>query len=269
MQYVSDLHLERIKYNYQILRAAPILILAGDVGRFCDYDLYRDFLAQQCGTFELVLLVAGNHEFYGSSRAEGLEAAAKLIQEPCMHGKLRFMNRDRTDIHDSNVTILGCTLQSHIAPDHTALTNDFRRIKDWTVAAHNEEHQKDLHWLRDSLRALKDTKPQPTIIVVTHYAPLFELTCHPDKVHNAVSPCFSSNALEDLQQTPGLDHVSHWIFGHTHWNAKFKVGRTTVRSNQLCNDDKSLTWWQKKTIYRAFDTQATIRLRTNPSPGQL
>jgi predicted phosphodiesterase len=267
VQYMSDLHLERIKYNYQIVRAAPILILAGDIGRFCDYDLYRNFLAQQCDKFDSVLLVAGNHEFYGCSRAEGLDAAAKLVKDPGMHGRLYFLNRDRMDFPDSNLIILGCTLQSHIAPDYTALTNDFRRIKDWTVGAHNEEHNKDLDWLRESLHSLSASNPKPNIVIVTHYAPLSERTCHPGKEHNAVSQCFCSNALENLQQTQGMDHVSHWIFGHTHWNVKFPVGQTIVRSNQLCNDEKNLSWWQKKTIYRAFDTGATIHLRTTPTPG--
>ncbi|KAK6409418.1 hypothetical protein LTR95_018314, partial [Oleoguttula sp. CCFEE 5521] len=45
---MSDLHLERIDYKYEIVKAAPILILAGDIGRFCDYERYRDFLAEQC-----------------------------------------------------------------------------------------------------------------------------------------------------------------------------------------------------------------------------
>lgn len=71
---MSDLHIERIKYDFTITKAAPNLILAGDIGRFCDYDLFRDFPAKKCapGQFDLVLLVAGNHEFYGSSRESGL-----------------------------------------------------------------------------------------------------------------------------------------------------------------------------------------------------
>ena len=257
VQYMSDLHLERIKYSYQVVRAAPILILAGDIGCFCDYYLYRDFLAQQCDTFELVLLVAGKHEFYGSSRAEGLDAAAKLVKEPGMHGRLCFLNRDTMNFGDSNLTILGCTLQSHIAPGYTALTNDFRRIKDWTVKAHNEEHKKDLDRLRESLHSLSTSIPKLNVLIVTHYAPMLERTCHPKNEYNAVSQCFGSRTLENLQQAPGMERVSHWVFGHTHWNAKFKIGQTTARSNQLCNDEKNLSWWQKQMVYRAFDTRAT------------
>ncbi len=44
VQYMSDLHLERIKYDFDVDKAAPILILGGDIGRFCDLDSYTDFL---------------------------------------------------------------------------------------------------------------------------------------------------------------------------------------------------------------------------------
>ena len=47
VQHLSDLPLERIKYDFTVTRAAPVLMLAGDVGRFCDYDQYRDFLAKR------------------------------------------------------------------------------------------------------------------------------------------------------------------------------------------------------------------------------
>lgn len=45
---MSDLHLERIKYDFTITKDAPALVLAGDIGRFCDYNLSRGFLAKQC-----------------------------------------------------------------------------------------------------------------------------------------------------------------------------------------------------------------------------
>lgn len=262
LQYMSDLHLERIKYDFTIIKAAPILILAGDIGRFCDYDMYRDFLAKQCmpGQFDLVLLVAGNHEFYGSSRESGLAAARKLTSESVMHGKLHFLNRSRIDLEGSSTTILGCTLHSHIAPGYTKLTNDFARIQEWSVKSHNHEHELDLAWLKDSLSDLKQEDPKRRVIIVTHYAPVFTGVCHPKNENNAVSQCFSSNALVDLRNADLLTSASHvrWIYGHTHWNAKLKRGKSILLSNQLCNDDKDLTWWQRKRLFQPFNPTATI-----------
>lgn len=135
------------------------------------YDQYRDFLIHHLAHFEKVILVAGNHEFYSSSRTEGLEAAEQLVREPQMNGKLLFLNRVRFDVPDTNVTILGCTLHSHIAPNYTKLTHDFARIKDWE----------------------------------------------------------------------GSRHVKYWLFGHTHWDARFKSGDTVVMSNCRSNDSSRLS----------------------------
>ncbi|KAK3639753.1 hypothetical protein LTR56_012330 [Elasticomyces elasticus] len=222
LQYMSDLQLERIHYEHTVTPAGPVLILAGDIGRFCDYDKYRDFLTNVCNAYELVLLIAGNHEFYGSSREEGLEAAARPVCELPMHGKLQFLNRGRADIPGSDVTVLGCTLHSHISPDYTALTNDFERIKNWSVKAHNEEHAKDLQWLKASLKDIVKNEPQRKVVVVTHYAPLFQSVAHPMNENNALAQCFSSSALEDVRREVNMPSASYWIFGHTHRNAQLK-----------------------------------------------
>jgi predicted phosphodiesterase len=254
---MSDLHLERVKYNFTITKAAPILLLAGDIGRFSDRDPYRNFLIAQCSQFDHVLLVAGNHEFYGCSRAVGLQTAQDFVADPAMNGRLVFLDRTRFDIPGAEVTLLGCTLHSHIAPDYTKLTNDFARIRDWKVADHNAEHRRDMAWLRASVEDV--ARAQRRIIIVTHYAPAFERTCHPRNEGNAVSQCFSSDALRQMREWPGADHVSHWVFGHTHWNSKFRAGGgLVVASNQLCNDESRLTWWQRRTLYRAFDERAVI-----------
>ncbi|KAK4895093.1 hypothetical protein LTR27_006699 [Elasticomyces elasticus] len=222
LQYMSDLHLERVRYEHTVTPAAPVLILAGDIGRFCDYDKYREFLTNVCNAYELVLLVAGNHEFYGSSPEEGLEVAERLVNEPSMHGKLRLLNRGRVDIPGSNVTVLGCTLHSHISSDYTALTNDFEQIRNWSVQAHNEEHEKDLAWLKTSLKDIMEEEPKRNIVVVTHYAPLFQGVAHPMNENNALAQCFSSSALEEVRQEANMPSTSYWIFGHTHWNAQLK-----------------------------------------------
>ncbi|TKA22535.1 hypothetical protein B0A50_08076 [Salinomyces thailandicus] len=219
---------------------------------------YRDFLALQCARFEKVLLIAGNHDFYGSSRQEGLEAAESLEKDPALNGRLVFMNRARFDVPDSEVTVLGCTLQSHIAPHYTKLTNDFERIKDWRVAHHNEEHQRDVEWLRGSIATVAEQGRQA--VIATHYAPAFAKTTHPTNENNAVSQCFSSHVLNALESWHGRQQVTHWIFGHTHWNARFRHGRVLVLSNQLCNDSRNLSWWQKHTLYRSFSPSASICL---------
>lgn len=257
---MSDLHQERHSYSFQPVKAAPILILGGDIGRFCDYDRYKDLLFRFCAEYDSVILVPGNHEFYGSSRAQGLDAATRLCSEPSMGGKLHILDRNRIDVH-TDITVLGCTLHSHISEGYSRLTNDFRRILEWSVEAHNEQHSKDLQWLRASLHQLRTEEPERRVVIVTHYAPVFEKVCHPDNELNDVSECFSSTAMTDLSQERALHSVSHWIFGHTHWNAKIKGRDLTLLSNQLQTDDKDLTWWQRRQLYIPFKPQARLTFK--------
>ena len=259
LQYMSDLHLERINYDLEVPKTAPYLILAGDIGRFCDYDQYLAFVRKQCEHFDRVLLIAGNHEFYGSSREEGLEAAERMCSDPATQAKLVFLNRTRFDMPDTNIIVLGCTLQSHIGPECTRKTNDFRRIEGWTIEQHNAEHELDLQWLQASLAEVASRAPSSRVVIATHYAPAFEKTCHPMNENNAVSQCFSSHTLKAMSDWKGHELVSHWIFGHTHWNTSFRSGKVTVLSNQYCNDSHKLSWLQKHTLYRPFDPKATIQ----------
>lgn len=67
IQYMSDLHLERLNYQWTITPAAPILLLVGDVGRLSDLSKYRSFILHCCAKYTKILLVAGNHEYYGTS----------------------------------------------------------------------------------------------------------------------------------------------------------------------------------------------------------
>jgi predicted phosphodiesterase len=230
-QIMSDLHLEWRGYEqFHIVREAPNLLLVGDIGRFCDYDRFLGFLRRQCETFDRVLLVPGNHEFYGSSRQEGLEIGKKFECE--LGEKFKFMHRRRVALEDGKTIILGCTLHSHIPENYTALTNDFNRIDGWKVRFHNEEHIADREWLEQSLAETTSSNPGSRIIAATHYAPAFEKTVQPAHEGSDLRHCFSSNTLEALSTSPGIEQLSHWVFGHTHYNNGFRFNGVIVVSNQ-------------------------------------
>lgn len=172
---MSDLHHERSfnKATQQYTAAeipsrAPYLILAGDIGRFCDRKALQSALQYHCAKFQKVLYVPGNHEFYEMSRQEGLRIAEEMGSD--LGERFVFMNRRRVD--QEGIVILGCTLHSLI-PEGAHLTNDFARIQGWTVADHNAQHRRDLEWLEQSLADIKKSQPKCRVIIVTHYAPTF------------------------------------------------------------------------------------------------
>lgn len=149
-----------------------------------------------------------------------------------MHGKLVFLNRGRSDIPDSDITVLGCTLHSHIKPDYTRLTNDFEQIRDWRVRDHNADHEVDRTWLRGTLASFATTAPGRKVVVATHYAPSCEGTAHPAYEGYELSQYFCSDSLDAMKGWEGAEMVKFWVFGHTHWNARFNsTDVTTVLSN--------------------------------------
>lgn len=251
IQFMSDLHYERFlsktTNQYQKLpeipKSAPYIILAGDIGCLRDRDALQSALRQMCERYAKVLFVPGNHEFWGTSRDEGLRTAEMLGKD--LGEQFAFLNRGRVDLE--GVVVLGCTLHSSI-PEGAHLTNDFERIENWTVSDHNAEHLRDLEWLKQKLEEIAEARPETRVVIATHYAPTFKGTAHPRFKRSEHRYCFSSDTLAHFETWKGADQVSHWIFGHPHYNTVFAHGDTLVVSNQP--DDRS--------CLRKFDAEATI-----------
>ncbi|KIW63867.1 hypothetical protein PV04_08839 [Phialophora macrospora] len=237
-QIMSDLHLEvgNQYKSFQVPVEAPFLILGGDIGRLRDYENYLSFLATQCAQFDTVCLVLGNHEFYGISRSEGLALAYRLEKEERTLGKLKLLHRRRVDVSPS-VCILGCTLQSHIRPQNQdeieRRVNDFRQIEDWSVDRHNEEHERDVDWLRTEINLINpgsecagNTK---SILVVTHHAPVRKGSSHPMHEKSPLNDAFSTDLIGDFGRMTG---VQWWVFGHTHYTTQWREQGINLISNQ-------------------------------------
>ncbi|PGH28660.1 hypothetical protein GX50_08598 [[Emmonsia] crescens] len=236
-QIMSDLHLEVCQQyaNFHITPRADRLILAGDIGRLADYEALRDFLCLQCKKFIEVYLVLGNHEFFGVSREEGLRLADMLQQEPGLKDKLIVMNQKRVDLQD--VTLLGCTLHSHIPPEDVEYVghkiNDFRCILDWTVAKHVTEHASDVKWLTDEITSIRETEStaKRKIVVISHHAPSTKGTSEPSEEGSPLSSAFGTDLLDGEERTC-LSDVQWWIFGHTHYSTDLLYGKVKLVSNQ-------------------------------------
>lgn len=238
-QVLSDLHLE-IDQQYQSFEipvCAKHLILAGDIGRLVDYENYRGFLQKQTDRFELVFLILGNHEFYNDTYAAGLQKARQLEQEPSLNGRLVLLHQRRYDIPESRVTVLGCTLWSEV-PDEardivSSKIQDFKKIQDWTVDSHIENHEADFAWLLNevnSIQAQNEAQDEKqSILIVTHHAPSLRNTSSPQHEKNPWSFAFASDILPRFST---CDSVRTWVFGHTHYTTGFRYQGIRVLANQ-------------------------------------
>lgn len=256
LQILSDLHLELDNQysTFDFPARAPYLILAGDIGRIsADYSAYLTFLVSKCcNRFDRVFLVLGNHEFYNSSHAEVLDLAlTKLEHEPLLKGRLTVLHRRRVDLEDE-VTILGCTLWSHIFSGSAreaveSRVKDFKRIDGWSVDQHNAEHEADVRWLNEQVALIRSEerdeaekrgeapRRQRRVAVVTHHAPCMKGSSDPRHANNAWNSAFATDLLPEnagsADAAPLLD-VQFWVFGHTHFSTEFERGGVRVVSNQ-------------------------------------
>mmetsp|Transcript_135059 Transcript_135059/g.431571 ORF Transcript_135059/g.431571 Transcript_135059/m.431571 type:complete len:391 (+) Transcript_135059:51-1223(+) len=124
VQVASDLHLEfyeELPPFSQILQpAAPVLALLGDIsalGHPRGIKVYEQFLEECCQHFDLVLLLAGNHEFYSNtaSKKTAQDILAYLRGLSASNPKLLVLENDSVDVE--GVKIAGTTLWSAI-PEH-------------------------------------------------------------------------------------------------------------------------------------------------------
>lgn len=290
-QFMSDLHLEigQQYSEFSITQQAPYLILAGDIGRLIDRALFSKFLSQQCKLFKLVLLVLGNHEFFGTSHEDGIKEAQRLEREPEMGGKLKVLHRQRVDMEEEQLVVLGCALWSFIPPTHRLIVeskvNDFKKISSWNVDSHNSAHNQDLIWLRGQIAAVRfEEKHQNLqrrkILVVSHHAPAIKKSSAPKHRQNAWTCAFATDLLcEEAKEEDRalLQEVGYWVFGHTHYTTKFMEGQVKVVSNQrgyIFPNEKAprkeaekgytrkfrWTWVSKKHRNDSFDVKKTISI---------
>lgn len=220
IQFMSDLHLEKKGYiALAIPREAPYLLLLGDIGLLRQESLFLDFLRRECEMFDLVMLVLGNHEFYGLSRGKGLEVAEQYKHE--LGEKFVLLHRESVVLADGKTVIVGCTLHSLIPTDYIELTADFSEIRGWSVKQHNEEHGKDRLWLEQTLDEIARGQPNKRVIIATHYAPAYEQTSHPEHKDDPLRHCFCSNTLANIKERKGSESVYAWLSGHAHFNSRF------------------------------------------------
>jgi len=212
---------------------ADVVVLAGDIHLGTD----AIHLAAQLWPQRQVVIVAGNHEFYGS---EYHQALADLRQTATVYPNIHFLENDMVEIND--VVFLGCTLWSDFClygkqALHTCQKAAAQYMADYRHIRNNHHqpisllrpedtaafHLASVKWLDDCLTSLFKDKH---VVVVTHAAPSEHSV--PEQYKGAyLSAAFSSN-LEWLieKHQPEL-----WLHGHTHGHCDYLIGKTRVIGN--------------------------------------
>ena len=232
LQFASDLHLE-FADNWRYLKQRPlevvgdVLVLAGDIGYLGD-DNYAShpFWDMVADSFEQVLVVPGNHEFYKYYDLATLTDGELLQIRPNVRVYYNAV------VNLDGVDLILSTLWSHIRLQDAFATEqgvtDFKRILHdgelLTFEQFNQEHLRCMDFLKNAC-SLAQT---PRRVIVTHHVPSFQLSS-PDFKGSRINGAFVSDE-DDFIETCGADY---WIYGHSHRNIEKVIGKTECVSNQL------------------------------------
>lgn len=227
---LSDLHLEGNRFYYEYA-GEDIVVLAGDIhtqGR-------HDWLLDQIPSNVKVLMVAGNHEYYGAT-FEGVNDHLYNLQAEYPN----FWYLQNEAVHIDGVDFFGGTMFTDLnlygdvdraamfahrgiadfswidrlnpAPadfDNSYVHNPERR---WTTADHITEHANFCKGLETWIK-----EAGPKRVVISHFVP------HPDAsdarfAGSPLNPYFISHMRRYF------DDVNVWLFGHTHSSCDMEIG---------------------------------------------
>ncbi len=232
IQYMSDLHLE-LSDNSRFVKhkdfpvMGNVLVLAGDIFYLRnEFPPLSDFWDWASKAFKQVLIVPGNHDYYG--HYDVMERGMSwqwMIRENVGYYQNQVVRIEDTDF------ILS-TFWSHITPlDEYYVArglNDFRQTEynghQLTTDDYNQMHQYCLDFVKGSV----SKSNAKHIVVVTHHLPT-TLVVAP---HHKGSPLNSAFATE-YGDWIADSNIDAWIYGHSHTNIEAQIGKTRIVCNQL------------------------------------
>lgn len=203
--YISDIHLEESLHippidNHQ---NAEILILAGDIG-LPHSRIYKKFISRMSKIFQYVIVVTGNHEYYGNT-VEKIDATLDNWQSDNVY----FLQQSSIAIN--GIRFMGCTLWAEGESD--IKIGDFKGIKGMNYKKYSELHSEHVTWLESEL---KRYEKQPKV-VITHHLPSSSLI--DPKFKDFPKKKFYYSNLDYL-----VEQANVWICGHSHKMMQKRIG---------------------------------------------
>lgn len=225
---ISDLHSEFYGKNRELLfdlipkLNAKFCILAGDIGSvMLQPALLEETLLEFKSRHQYVLMVPGNHEYYGSNYK--FEEVNKKLAQICAKTGVILLNRGKVTI--DGITFIGATLWSAIDEAGTKAINDFNHVFESKID-YLERFIGDYQYIRSELYKAVETDNK--VVVVTHHLPSYSLI-HPRFHNDPINTAFYSNVVSKLP----MSRIKYWFCGHTHEFSKAKYGDAVLVCNPM------------------------------------
>lgn len=230
---LSDLHIEFGKLNVPYV-ACDAIILAGDIHLGLKPIEWGNHLSDRLDA--PVILVAGNHEFYGRER-RSMDTFIPRLREraKATKGRVTFLENDSAEF--DGIRFLGCTLWSdfQLFPDRVADAKaaalremtDFNDIDFRQGSLFTPEDAQGL--FEQSVRFLEGALHRPfggSTIIITHHAP--SRRSIPERNKDDLTSASFASHLDGFVEKSG---AALWVHGHLHDTFDYRIGKTRV----VCN----------------------------------
>ena len=215
-----------------------ILLIPGDIGEVRRFNKYRNMIEVLSSKFKEVLLVPGNHEYYGSNITK---THRKLKELDDSIQNFHFLQNDFRMFDD--VLILGGTLWTDYDGGNplTKLQaslgmNDYKCIRHgspteyWHHRITPEEieffHYETKTFLQKTVDKQREICHNVKTVVMTHHAPSFN-SVDPTYINDHLNGCYCSN-MDYFVDSVG---AKVWVHGHIHSSHDYMLGDTRI----ICN----------------------------------
>lgn len=218
---LSDLHIEGYKFHYT-WDGEDVLFLAGDIHtRNRHYELL-----EQTPPFVKVIMVAGNHEYYGK---DFNEVRGFLNTLGTVYPNFHFLDNDCITI--DGVEIFGGTMFTDFEldgigekwfaeQDAMRFIADFAHIPEWSIEKHLQNHRDFVFQFQYWLKATEGKKR----IVMTHFMP-HPVCTNVRFMGSRLNPYFTTN----MDKYMGWE--GYWLCGHGHDSLDKMIGDTRLIMN--------------------------------------
>lgn len=234
---ISDIH-GGVDYLHSGDFSDVVLIIAGDFDE-AKRSRYRTEIEKLCSKFKNVILVPGNHEYYGSN----IHKVHKILQT--MDDEIsNFIFLQNNYFWLDEVLIVGSTLWTDynkgdplLKFDARLKMNDYKHIRHgtelepWRTKLTVEDIEYMHHVSKKYIKMIVDTERELVhndikIVVVTHHAPSYQ-SVSPKYTNDTLNGCYCSDMDSYIEELS----ADVWIHGHVHSNFDYNIGKTRI----ICN----------------------------------
>lgn len=212
------------------------LVLPGDVDTAKSTNRYGEFLERHSKRFKYVILICGNHEYWGSSILQAPQKIRDMIKDL---GLTNVFFLERESVVLEGVAFIGATLWTYMRNPLTLIQvqagmTDYRKIRigptemPWKRKLLAQDtcslHIQSRNYIFEEIKAQKAQGNK--VFVVTHHAPSAH-SLSPKFPGDPLNPAYYSDMDMEIEDAA----PDYWAHGHIHWASEYKIGNCTV----ICN----------------------------------